>query len=207
MLGHRGEVDRAVGAGDDEFAALEDDVVARRLHHVSGDAAALVDQFVGRHDDGRAGKLCRARTEGADPHRHQIAVAKAVADQIGVDAEFFRQYLLERRAVALAVIHAPGHQHHTARRVEADPGSAKPSSRAATLTPSPKISPSSTTMSPTLIPIRNSMRRSDEISAFRWIMLACTSTAQRSASTTLRNSTRKPSPVVLTSRPLCRATI
>ena len=40
------------------------------------------------------------------------------------------------------------------------PGSARPSSRAATLTPSPKMSPSSTTMSPTLMPMRNSMRRS-----------------------------------------------
>src|SRR5437667_157116 len=40
------------------------------------------------------------------------------------------------------------------------PGSAKPSSRAATLTPSPKMSPFSTTISPTLMPMRNSMRRS-----------------------------------------------
>src|SRR5215469_16503141 len=38
------------------------------------------------------------------------------------------------------------------------PGSANPSSRAATLTPSPKMSPSSTTMSPTLMPMRNAMR-------------------------------------------------
>ena len=47
------------------------------------------------------------------------------------------------------------------------PGSAMPSSRAATLTPSPKMSPSSTTMSPWLMPMRNSMRRSAATSALR----------------------------------------
>ena len=39
------------------------------------------------------------------------------------------------------------------------PGSASASSRAAMLTPSPKMSSSSTMMSPTLMPMRNSMRR------------------------------------------------
>src|SRR6516164_5555680 len=38
------------------------------------------------------------------------------------------------------------------------PGSASASSRAAMLTPSPKMSPSSIMMSPTLMPMRNSMR-------------------------------------------------
>src|SRR6516162_9921815 len=38
-------------------------------------------------------------------------------------------------------------------------------------------------------------------------MPACSSVAQHSASTTLLNSTRKPSPVVLTSRPLCAAIV
>src|SRR6516162_3871215 len=63
------------------------------------------------------------------------------------------------------------------------------------------VSPSSTTTSPTLMPIRNSMRLSVFIAALRSAMTACTSVAQRSASTTLLNSARKPSPVVLTSRP------
>ncbi len=40
------------------------------------------------------------------------------------------------------------------------PGSARPSSRAAILTPSPKMSPSSTMMSPRWMPMRNSMRLS-----------------------------------------------
>jgi hypothetical protein len=86
------------------------------------------------------------------------------------------------------------------------PGSAKPSRRAATFTPLPKMSPSSTTTSPTLMPIRNSIRLSVSVVALRPAMPACSSVAQRSASTTLLNSTSRPSPpspVVLTSRPLC----
>ena len=47
------------------------------------------------------------------------------------------------------------------------PGSASASSRAATFTPSPQISPPSTMMSPTLMPIRNSIRRSCGTSALR----------------------------------------
>ncbi len=61
----------------------------------------------------------------ADPHRHQVAVAIAVADQVGVDAELLRQDLLEGRAVALAVIHAAGQQHYAAGRIEADFGDAR----------------------------------------------------------------------------------
>jgi hypothetical protein len=83
------------------------------------------------------------------------------------------------------------------------PGSASASSRAATLTPSPKTSPSSTMMSPRLIPTRNRMRRSSSISASRSIIARWISTAQRTASTTLWNSTSIPSPAVLTMRPLC----
>jgi len=57
------------------------------------------------------------------------------------------------------------------------------------LTPSPKMSPSSMMMSPTLTPIRNSMRRPAGAEALRAIISSCTSTAQRTASTTLANST------------------
>ena len=39
---------------------------------------------------------------------HEIGVAIAIADAVGVDAELLRQDLLERGAVALAVIHAAG---------------------------------------------------------------------------------------------------
>ena len=87
------------------------------------------------------------------------------------------------------------------------PGSATPSSRAAMLTPSPWMSPSSTMMSPELIPTRNSMRRSSGVAAFRDPIPLCTVMAQATASTTLGNSIRRPSPVVLTMRPLCSATI
>jgi hypothetical protein len=67
------------------------------------------------------------------------------------------------------------------------------------------LAPSSMMMSPTLMPMRNSMRRSAGVAAVRAIISRCTSTAQRTASTTLANSTRRPSPVVLTMRPRCSA--
>jgi hypothetical protein len=85
------------------------------------------------------------------------------------------------------------------------PGSAIASRRAAILTPSPKMSPSCSTTSPTLIPTLNSSRRSLAMSALRSTMPACTSTAQRTASTALANSAKNPSPVVFTMRPRCEA--
>src|ERR1700726_3081195 len=48
------------------------------------------------------------------------------------------------------------------------------------------------------MPTRNSMRRSGGTPALRSTMPFCTSMAQRTASTTLRNSTMAPSPVRLT---------
>ena len=58
---------------------------------------------------------------------------------------------------------------------------------AATLTPSPKkISSPSKMMSPTLMPIRKSSRLSGAMPLLRSAMSRCTSTAQRTASTTLR---------------------
>src|SRR5271169_4804099 len=85
-----------------------------------------------------------------------------------------------------------------------EPGLAMLSSRAAILIPSPIKSPSlSSTTSPTWTPIRNSMRRSGGNPALRSTMPCCTSIAQRTASTALRNSTSAPSPVRLTTRPLC----
>jgi len=60
--------------------------------------------------------------------------------------------------------------------------------------PSPK-------MSPTLMPIRNSMRLSAGSGALLSAAAAWISAAQRKASTTLANSTSKPPPVVLTMRP------
>ncbi len=85
------------------------------------------------------------------------------------------------------------------------PGSAIPSSLAATFTPSPKMSASSMMTSPTLMPIRNSRRRSCGKERLRSRMPVWTSSAQRVASTTLPNSIRRPSPVVLTMRPRCSA--
>jgi len=81
------------------------------------------------------------------------------------------------------------------------PGAASASSRAATLTPSPKMSSPSTMTSPTCTPMRNWISRAACPRIARWI-----STAQRTASTTLENSARKPSPVVLKMRPRCAAT-
>ena len=81
------------------------------------------------------------------------------------------------------------------------PGGAISCSRAATLTPSPKMSSPSTMMSPMLMPMRKAMRRSSAIPAVRSAIAVCTSTAQRTALTTLGNSSSRPSPVVLTMRP------
>ncbi len=122
MLGDVDNVDRPVGAGNREFAIPEFDVVRPGFHHMRRDLAPLVDQPIGGDDDRRAGELRRARPESPDPHRHEVAVAVTVADQLGVDAELFRQHLLEGRAMALPMIHAAGHQHDAARRVEADLG-------------------------------------------------------------------------------------
>jgi hypothetical protein len=57
------------------------------------------------------------------------------------------------------------------------PGSVKASSRAATFTPSPKMSSPSTIISPRLTPMRNPMRRSSGTSVSRSIIPRCTSTA------------------------------
>ena len=57
------------------------------------------------------------------------------------------------------------------------------------------------------MPIRKTMRRSSGTPALRSTMAFCTSIAQRTASTTLRNSTIEPSPVRLTTRPLCTAMV
>ena len=55
------------------------------------------------------------------------------------------------------------------------------------------------------MPMRNSMRLSAPTPVFRSGIACCTATAQRTASTTLANSTSRPSPVVLTMRPWCSA--
>ena len=89
--------------------------------------------------------------------------------------------------------------------MQTPPGSAMPSRRAAILTPSPKISLSSMMMSPTWMPMRNSIRCSGGTAVFCSAMPRWISTAQRAASTALANSTSMPSPVVLTMRPRCAA--
>jgi hypothetical protein len=65
--------------------------------------------------------------------------------------------------------------------------------------PVAKISPSSTTTSPTLRPMRNSIRSAMAVPAFRRAIACCTSVALHRASTTLANSTSRQSPIVLTS--------
>jgi hypothetical protein len=74
------------------------------------------------------------------------------------------------------------------------------------LTPSPRMSSPSIRMSPRLIPILNSIRRSVGTPSFLWAITACTATAHSTASTTEGNSSSTPSPVVLTMRPPCFAT-
>jgi len=81
------------------------------------------------------------------------------------------------------------------------PGSHKASRRAAILTPSPKMSSPSMMMSPTLMPMRKTIRSSSATSALRLTMPRWITTAHPTASTTLPNSTSAPSPVVLTMRP------
>jgi len=70
-------------------------------------------------------------------------------------------------------------------------------------TPSPNMSSLSAMTSPRLMPMRNSIRFSDGLPSLRSAMPRCTSTAQRTASTTLANSARNPSPVFLTVHPWC----
>jgi hypothetical protein len=53
--------------------------------------------------------------------------------------------------------------------------------------------------------MRNLIRFSGGVSAFRLAIPRCISTAHFTASTTLWNSARKPSPVFLTTRPRCSA--
>src|SRR6516165_1546034 len=85
------------------------------------------------------------------------------------------------------------------------PGSASVWRRAATLTPSPKMSPSSWMTSPRLMPIRKRIRSGSGRLTLRSAIPCWTTTAQRTASTTEANSIRMPSPVVLKMRPPCWA--
>jgi hypothetical protein len=80
-------------------------------------------------------------------------------------------------------------------------------SRAATFTPSPKMSPASTIMSPRVIPMRYRIRLSLELSASCLATAVCISIAHLTALRILENSTRKPSPVALANRPSCLAII
>ena len=75
------------------------------------------------------------------------------------------------------------------------------------LTLSPKISLSSMMISPTCKPIRNSSRLPSGRVSFCSAMLRWNSTAVRTASTALANSTSMPSAVVLTMRPRCVAMV
>ena len=81
------------------------------------------------------------------------------------------------------------------------PAGASGSSRAATLTPSPKMSSPSAITSPRLIPMRSSSRSSAGNEALRAASARWIAMAQRSDASALPNSARKPSPVVLTMRP------
>src|SRR4051812_6380636 len=81
------------------------------------------------------------------------------------------------------------------------PGSASASIRAAMFTPSPNRSPPWIMTSPTWMPIRNSRRRSTEISLLASASRCCTATAHSTAFTALANSASNASPAVLAIRP------
>ena len=82
------------------------------------------------------------------------------------------------------------------------PGVATSCKRAATFTPSPKMSSPSTMMSPMIDADAEGNAPVLRLSpAVRSAIAVCTSTTQRTASTTLANSSSSPSPVVLTMRP------
>src|SRR5215472_5200417 len=80
----------------------------------------------------------------------------------------------------------------TTREMQIPLGSASASSRAATFTPSPKMSCSSTITSPRLTPSRNSIRLPAEVLAFLSLIPRCVLTAQRTASTTLGELGQEP---------------
>jgi hypothetical protein len=85
------------------------------------------------------------------------------------------------------------------------PGSARASSRAAMLTPSPgRFSPSTTT-SPTCMPMRGCIRSSAAPPLFSVAIAAYTPTAHWMASTALAKSAMTLSPAVLKIRPRCDA--
>jgi len=90
---------------------------------------------------------------------------------------------------------------YAARETQMPPGSDCPSIRAARFTPSPKTSSPSIMMSPRLMPMRKIIRRSSDSASTRSPISDCIFAAQCTAATTLANSTRRPSPVVLKMRP------
>ena len=109
---------RAIGSGDREPAIRVLDIAVCGFEHVGGDALALFDDFVGGDADCRTGKGRAARVESADPGRHPVGISVLVADCGAVDAELAGEYLLEGRAVPLAVIHCAAQQRDPARRIE-----------------------------------------------------------------------------------------
>ena len=90
---------------------------------------------------------------------------------------------------------------YTAREMQIPPAGASGSSRAAMLTPSPRMSSPSMTMSPTLMPMRRRRRRASGSLAPRSPMSVWMAIAVLTAATTEGNSMRKPSPMVLIKRP------
>ena len=93
----------------------------------------------------------------------------------------------------------PAASSRTRPEMQMPPGSASGSRRAAMITPSPSRSSPSATTSPWCTPMR-SRRPSGSERNRSWMAIA-----QRNACTALAKAMRKPSPVVLNSRPPCVA--
>ena len=67
--------DRLVGAGDFEFAVLDDDVVLGRFQLMRGDLLGLGFHLLHRLDDGGDADRRRARSVGAHAELHLVGVA------------------------------------------------------------------------------------------------------------------------------------
>src|SRR6185312_5919995 len=89
---------------------------------VRGQALAFGDDLVRRHNHRGAADHGRARAVGADAEGDTVGIAIDVLNVARIDAELFREHLLERRLVPLALVFAAHRQGRVAARVKADLG-------------------------------------------------------------------------------------
>src|ERR1700742_4501556 len=85
-----------------------------------GRLLALGDDKRGGLDNRRAGRGDRARAAGTVAEAHEVAVVLLQRDLLEGHAKLRRQYLRERRGMALAVIERAGGEFHRTVRLEGD---------------------------------------------------------------------------------------